>query len=318
MPSAKNGRRCRKVTHAQAASPQTIRFLADHEAQALFVAGRQAARRSTSRSTSSTTHSAGPSIDPHTRTGRADVRNYAWRDYGNRVGEWRLRDLSRRAQVACLDLTEFGGVLRISGHRRKDQTTGLTTCWLRPHQCRSAARDVGILTSAALFKNASTSSRNMYRCKADRLDGAGAAETSVTPDLLKECGFTHRPHLPVDDQPIWMRMPSPLLSVPYPMELDSDEPAGPARPHGRQFADIIVDQFEELPKRRKSNRSSFLCRCMASFSDSRSVCVRCVRRSSIASSTTTPTRSGLRGPARSNNCLQYGARARSPTLEGSP
>ena len=35
--------------------------------------------------------------------------------------------------------------------------------------------------------------------------GAGAAETSVTPDLLKECGFTHLLDWPVDDQPIWMR-----------------------------------------------------------------------------------------------------------------
>jgi peptidoglycan/xylan/chitin deacetylase (PgdA/CDA1 family) len=77
--------------------------------------------------------------------------------------------------------------------------------------------------------------------------GAGAAETSVTPDLLKECGFTHLLDWPVDDQPIWMRTRSgPLLSVPYPMELN-DAGTLALRDHtGRQFADMIVDQFEEL------------------------------------------------------------------------
>ena len=77
--------------------------------------------------------------------------------------------------------------------------------------------------------------------------GAGAAETSVTPDLLKECGFTHLLDWPVDDQPIWMRTRSgPLLSVPYPMELN-DAGTLALRDHtGRQFADMVVDQFEEL------------------------------------------------------------------------
>jgi hypothetical protein len=77
--------------------------------------------------------------------------------------------------------------------------------------------------------------------------GAGAAETSVTPDLLKEAGFTHLLDWPVDDQPIWMRTRSgPILSVPYPMELN-DAGTLALRDHtGRQFADMIVDQFEEL------------------------------------------------------------------------
>src|SRR5262249_53658633 len=77
--------------------------------------------------------------------------------------------------------------------------------------------------------------------------GPGALESGGTPDLLKEAGYTHLLDWPVDDQPIWMKTRGgPLLSVPYPLELND---AGTLvwRDHtGREFADMIVDQFEEL------------------------------------------------------------------------
>src|ERR1700747_3394630 len=77
--------------------------------------------------------------------------------------------------------------------------------------------------------------------------GPGALESNVTLDLLKEAGYTHLLYLPFDDQPIWMQTRAgPLLSVPYPMELN-DAGAQAHRDHtSRQFAEMIVDQFEEL------------------------------------------------------------------------
>jgi peptidoglycan/xylan/chitin deacetylase (PgdA/CDA1 family) len=77
--------------------------------------------------------------------------------------------------------------------------------------------------------------------------GPGAIESKVTADLLKEAGYTHLLDWPVDDQPLWMRTRSgPILSVPYPMELN-DAGTLVLRDHtGRDFADMVVDQFEEL------------------------------------------------------------------------
>ena len=77
--------------------------------------------------------------------------------------------------------------------------------------------------------------------------GPAAAESGRTPDLLVEAGYTHSLGWPVDDQPIWMRTRSgPLLIVPYPMELN-DIGANIHRDHtGREFADMVVDQFEEM------------------------------------------------------------------------
>ena len=36
---------------------------------------------------------AGQGIDPHNRTGPQTTRNYAWRDYGNRIGNWRFFEI---------------------------------------------------------------------------------------------------------------------------------------------------------------------------------------------------------------------------------
>ena len=65
--------------------------------------------------------------------------------------------------------------------------------------------------------------------------------------MLKECGFTHLLDWPVDDQPLWMRTRAgPILSVPYPMELNDAGTLGLRDHTGREFADMIVDQFEEM------------------------------------------------------------------------
>jgi hypothetical protein len=58
---------------------------------------------------------------------------------------------------------------------------------------------------------------------------------------------------PADDQPFWMRTRAgPILSVPYPIEIN-DSPALVFRQHSaREFADMMVDQFDEM--RRASSK----------------------------------------------------------------
>src|SRR2546430_786990 len=77
--------------------------------------------------------------------------------------------------------------------------------------------------------------------------GAGAYETSVTPDLLKEVGYIYFMDWFCDDQPIWMRMRFGLIFlVPYPAEVN-DSPMIVHRKHGaREFCDMVVDQFDEM------------------------------------------------------------------------
>ena len=69
----------------------------------------------------------------------------------------------------------------------------------------------------------------------------------MTLDLLKEAGYRYVMDWPIDDQPIWMRTRAgPILSVPYPIEINNS-PALVIRRHtGRQFAEMVIDQFDEM------------------------------------------------------------------------
>ena len=77
--------------------------------------------------------------------------------------------------------------------------------------------------------------------------GPYIAESAVTSDLLVEAGYRYTPQSPCDDQPIWLRTRSgPLLSIPYPLELN-DVGVYVRRHHPAPvFAEMMMDQFDEM------------------------------------------------------------------------
>jgi hypothetical protein len=77
--------------------------------------------------------------------------------------------------------------------------------------------------------------------------GPWISESLATPDLLKEEGYQYILDWPADDQPFWMSTRAgPLLSVPYPIEIN-DSPAMLSRRHtALDFEQMIVDQFDAM------------------------------------------------------------------------
>jgi allantoinase len=73
------------------------------------------------------------------------------------------------------------------------------------------------------------------------------SESRQTPDLLAECGYRYTLNWCHDDQPTRLRTSAgPLWAIPYPQELN-DIPAIVVRHmSGAAFADMIVDQFDEM------------------------------------------------------------------------
>ena len=73
------------------------------------------------------------------------------------------------------------------------------------------------------------------------------SESHVTPDLLQETGYKYTLNWAHDDQPTELKTRNGTLwSIPYPQELN-DIPAIVARQmDGRDFADMIVDNFDEM------------------------------------------------------------------------
>lgn len=172
--------------------------------------------------------------------------NYAWRDYGNRVGAWRMRDLFDVLDIPVSVIANsamygYAPDLMVAFRARGDEVVGhgrtnserqsiLNTC----DEVELIAEATSILTEAE------------GRAPQGWLS-PWIAESMVTPDLLAEAGYGYTLNWCMDDQPVWMRTRSGrILSIPYPQEVN-DIPSIVARKDGaRTFADMIIDNFDEM------------------------------------------------------------------------
>lgn len=177
---------------------------------------------------------------------RPDPLNYGWRDYGVRVGVWRMMDLlgehGIRASVmlnsdVCAHyprIIEEGGKLGWTwvAHGKNNSTfqTGMT-----PDDERAYLTDV-ITTIAD-----STGHRPRGWL------GPGLTETFATPDILAELGVDYVLDWCNDDQPYPMNVSSGrMISVPYSIEIN-DIPLFLGRGYtGEQFYQAVIDQFDQL------------------------------------------------------------------------
>ena len=77
--------------------------------------------------------------------------------------------------------------------------------------------------------------------------GPWIAETHLTPDLLHEAGYEYVLDWCADDQPVWLATRGGrMLAVPYPQELNDSSAIIGRRVGAAEFADMIVDQFDEM------------------------------------------------------------------------
>jgi allantoinase len=189
------------------------------------------------RSTSRTPVTAGLPVDP---------LNHGWRDYGARVGFWRMLEaidssglpvstlLNADAARAYPEIVQ-AGVDRgwaFLGHGRSNSE--LWTGFDRGTEREKLQEIVEVLTTAT-----GTRPKGWL--------GPALTETAHTVDLLADLGFTYTLDWVADDQPVPVETTAgPFVSIPYSIEINDipvfvDQSYTPA-----QFAEFIVDQFDVL------------------------------------------------------------------------
>lgn len=175
-----------------------------------------------------------------------DVLNFAWRDYGNRVGIWRLLDLLEELRLpaccllnsttydTCPDIPEAfrGRGDEIVAHGRTNAERQST---LDEAQERLLIEE----TTAAITQHEGAAPKGWL--------GPWIAQSLVTPDLLQEQGYEYLLDWCMDDQPVWMRTRTGrLLSVPYPQEINDIPAIAVRRASAAEFADMITANFAEM------------------------------------------------------------------------
>ena len=172
--------------------------------------------------------------------------NWGWREYGNRVGGWRLIDLFDEYQLplsvllntACYDhCPEL-----VAAHRaRGDEIVG--------HGRTNSEHQNGLAEDAerALIGDVTEAIRRNEGRSPGGWMSPGAHPSLVTEDLLAEAGYRYTLDWPIDDQPVWMRTRNgPLLSLPYPHEVNDVPMVVLHDGTASAFADMAIDNFDEM------------------------------------------------------------------------
>ncbi|MGG7566739.1 polysaccharide deacetylase family protein [Rhodovulum sp. DZ06] len=175
-----------------------------------------------------------------------DILNHAWREYGNRVGAWRMLELLDALDLPATVLVNSAlydhAPQLMDAHRaRGDEIAGHG----RTNSERQSEMDPA--AEAAMIAEATAAIAKAEGAPPRGWLSPWIAESAATPDLLAGAGYAYTLNWCMDDQPVWMRTASgPLLSAPCPQEVN-DIPAIVARKDGAaQFADMIVDNFDEM------------------------------------------------------------------------
>ncbi|MCL4798516.1 MAG: polysaccharide deacetylase family protein [Burkholderiales bacterium] len=179
-------------------------------------------------------------------SGEPDVLNYAWRDYGNRVGVWRCLDLfeALRVPVGALvntALYDYCPEVIAAFRARGDEIIG------HGHTNAERQGDMSEADERALIAACTARiAREEGRPPRGWLS-PWISESHVTPDLLREAGYAYTLNWCHDDQPTRLATRAgDLWAIPYPQEIN-DIPAVVARQAGaEEFAGMIVDCYDEM------------------------------------------------------------------------
>ena len=174
-----------------------------------------------------------------------DVQQYSYRDYGNRVGFWRMTDVLDKHNIRCcvsLNLAVLEHFPEI-GQAMIDRNYDFMS-----H---------GIYNTRYLNTLSEEEEREFYQDNIETLRrhtgkqlkgmlGPAVSGTDRTPDLMAEAGLIYHTDWVHDDQPVPIRVKSgKLVSVPYSFELN-DVPVFRSNFEGDYFARICKAQFDQL------------------------------------------------------------------------
>jgi len=175
-----------------------------------------------------------------------NTRSFAWRDYGNRVGAWRLMELADAYQLplgllANTELYDYCPEMVQAFSARGDEIVG--------HGRTNGERQIDMTfdQERACIQEVS---QKIFEQEGVRPKGWLApyiSQTLDSLDLLKEAGFRYMMDWSLDDQPVWFRTQhGPILSVPYAHDLNDSLECVSRRTPSQLYCDNLIDQFDEM------------------------------------------------------------------------
>ncbi len=173
-----------------------------------------------------------------------DIPNWAWHEYGNRVGFWRMLEV--------FDQFKIPGVLAVNGscfdtypeiaEAAKVRNWEFLGHGFIQKNMQKVENELEAIqkTSAAIKKFSGKTPRGWL--------GPGLTETWETPDLLEESGFDYVCDWVLDDQPVRLKTRSgkSIMNIPYTQECNDVAMMLIQHHTAREYYDRAMDQFDQL------------------------------------------------------------------------
>ena len=175
-----------------------------------------------------------------------DLVNTSWRDYGNRVGAFRLFDRSATFGIrpaVLLNTAIYDHAAAVIDAARE------TNAEFVAHGLSNSHSLAGMTP-----REEATYIRDVYE-RIAREEGTPPkgwsspwlAHSPATIDLLAAQGFKYVADFRMDDQPVWLNTENGgLMAMPYALELNDSSTIIGRQASAREFADMIIDEFDEM------------------------------------------------------------------------
>jgi allantoinase len=172
-----------------------------------------------------------------------DIPNWAWHEYGNRVGFWRM--------LKVFDDYKIPAALAING----------SAIAAYPQIAEAAkARNWEFMGHGFTQRNMQKveNEQDDIRKTADVIEaatgkrprgwlGPGLTESWNTPDLLKQEGYEYVCDWVLDDQPVWLKTKTtPIVNIPYTQECNDVAMMLIQHHKASEYYDRAIDQFEQI------------------------------------------------------------------------
>ena len=184
---------------------------------------------------------------------------YSWRDYGNRIGFWRLMDMFDDLKIPV---------------QHQINTAIYDECPDIPERIRSRNDEFlghGYTNSEEQGGLSEQKEKNLIdECTATITKHEGKAPTGwmspwlsnseTTMDLLQEAGYRYVMDWTMDDQHIWIKTRGGrILSMPYPVEANDNRGIVWYRYTSSEFTDMLIDNFDEMLEQTQRDGHPLVC-----------------------------------------------------------
>jgi allantoinase len=172
-----------------------------------------------------------------------DIPNWAWHEYGNRVGFWRMLDVLDHFQiraVLAINGSAIGTYEPIARAARERSWEFIGHGFGQKNQQAVPDERANIAKTTAAIRD--------FTGRAPRgWLGPGLTETWETPDILAEEGYEYICDWVLDDQPVLLRTRGrTLVSVPYTQENNDVAMIAVQHHSASEYRDRAIDQFDQL------------------------------------------------------------------------